>query len=933
NCMRQGSCGDNTRQKRFEGCDGVDVAMMGIPCHTCKSDPVGSLSGASGSLVFGWGCDPDWPMNQSQIRIEFYKKGDTSPFDTRNVYSSLSSEQAIQDICGGGANHKWAFDPTGKITWPTPYATYQPFKVRAYAVTPDLSPEIDTFLGEVSFTIAQACGDGIKEGTEGCDDGNSINTDNCRNDCKLPSCGDTVVSTGATTPEVCELGQSTLCSTSGTGVTGTGVSGTVSCKSDCSGWVTVPAGCSSSTPGACPCEKQFTCTGKPQIHEVSESSWHIGVYTQKWTSAAGWEPADSTASYSSTYPNPLSCKYYCDETGFYYNGTTCAPKTITTTCPGGALATGKVWNNPNTPLVNPKTYNQTMTWTTSWNWSPATEISTLHDDTIPYSICSYRCDPAYHLDGSACVSNSKTWDCNATTVSGKPSSGYNTSWEWNLVNGSPGISTYGQSFTGPGVNDYTPVDDMVAEYSISSKPNECVFKCKTGYVFNPFSKTCDSTTCGDSNTNVWMNDLQGTVAGTIKGDGPSVTGTEAILTYALASKWGAYEYTVTSPLRSFVISFDFYIGGGTGADALYFYAHNTATPQNELAASGGYIIAFNEYNDQIFVKWNGGASLSTVTDANYLDTDLALRPFTASPYTSNAIISLEEQVSGETNIKVFINKRIVLDFNDTVTTRDKSGTLFGFGARTGGATNIHKVKNIQLRSEVCDDGGSNGTYGKCAAGCKGFSSVCGDGTPDASEACDNSFYAVNPESYTATNLCDWDCTWNKYCGDSVFQRANCSGYNYDSCIATAGAAEECDKGKTTYYATAAGTQDLCNNKLGLTRTSYDTPVTRPSCSGTCGILNAVKGTNCNWCGDGTKQPSETCDSGGSNTSNVWMAAKTCKTDCTWSLYCGDLIPQVAYGEACDGNTETQNCSCTYCSSSDKNGCTGYSTKYGTQTRS
>jgi cysteine-rich repeat protein len=41
---------------------------------------------------------------------------------------------------------------------------------------------------------AGSCGDGVRNLGEGCDDGNAIDDDGCRNDCSLPTCGDGVVS-------------------------------------------------------------------------------------------------------------------------------------------------------------------------------------------------------------------------------------------------------------------------------------------------------------------------------------------------------------------------------------------------------------------------------------------------------------------------------------------------------------------------------------------------------------------------------------------------------------------------------------------------------------------------------------------------------------------------------------------------------------------
>ena len=41
---------------------------------------------------------------------------------------------------------------------------------------------------------AGSCGDGVRNVGEGCDDGNAIDDDGCRNDCSLPTCGDGIVS-------------------------------------------------------------------------------------------------------------------------------------------------------------------------------------------------------------------------------------------------------------------------------------------------------------------------------------------------------------------------------------------------------------------------------------------------------------------------------------------------------------------------------------------------------------------------------------------------------------------------------------------------------------------------------------------------------------------------------------------------------------------
>ncbi len=54
-----------------------------------------------------------------------------------------------------------------------------------------------------STTSEALCGDGVVEGNEACDDGNSINSDDCLNTCELATCGDGVVHQGV---EACDDG-------------------------------------------------------------------------------------------------------------------------------------------------------------------------------------------------------------------------------------------------------------------------------------------------------------------------------------------------------------------------------------------------------------------------------------------------------------------------------------------------------------------------------------------------------------------------------------------------------------------------------------------------------------------------------------------------------------------------------------------------------
>jgi cysteine-rich repeat protein len=77
------------------------------------------------------------------------------------------------------------------------------------------------------------CGNGIVDPGEECDDGNNVNTDDCRNDCVVNRCGDGFVDTVAAHPQACDGAPQ-----AGVGVKTVTPTETATCNVDCS-----PAAC------------------------------------------------------------------------------------------------------------------------------------------------------------------------------------------------------------------------------------------------------------------------------------------------------------------------------------------------------------------------------------------------------------------------------------------------------------------------------------------------------------------------------------------------------------------------------------------------------------------------------------------------------------------------------------------------------------------
>jgi cysteine-rich repeat protein len=79
----------------------------------------------------------------------------------------------------------------------TPDTSYY-YRVRTYKSSKRRGTEYSPF-SNIAGAVTQSapvCGDGIVDTGEQCDDGNTNNSDDCRNDCTVPVCGDGIVDTG-----------------------------------------------------------------------------------------------------------------------------------------------------------------------------------------------------------------------------------------------------------------------------------------------------------------------------------------------------------------------------------------------------------------------------------------------------------------------------------------------------------------------------------------------------------------------------------------------------------------------------------------------------------------------------------------------------------------------------------------------------------------
>lgn len=173
-------------------------------------------------------------------------------------------------------------------------------------------------------------------------------------------------------------------------------------------------------------------------------------------------------------------------------------------------------------------------------------------------------------------------------------------------------------------------------------------------------------------------DMKSTPVGTLLNDAYYDSSNDyVVLTQAVSSQDGELEYEI-NPLSSWFAEFEYYTGGGNGAEALFLYAYCESTPQSEDASAGGYIIALDEAANQVQVKYDGTLVGSAGATIDIDDGDW---------HTVHVLFE-------KRRIRVWIDGVLQLTVDDTQ--RDLSGMKLGIGARTGTSYNEHRVRYLKI---------------------------------------------------------------------------------------------------------------------------------------------------------------------------------------------------------------------------------------------
>ncbi|MDO8509498.1 MAG: DUF4215 domain-containing protein, partial [Nanoarchaeota archaeon] len=220
NIVESGEACDDGNTDNGDGCS--SICTVEVPACTLSNAywlTTNAVQGQSVSLrVEGNNC------NGKTLDFNVYEADDADPDENANI--NPTSVTFVNNLATGTWNAEWQCDGDfgGVCTYGDP-EYYFTATVRNEGTS--ISSE-GRASGSLDITeLSATCGNGILQGTEQCDDGNTINSDACTNSCTSAICGDNIVRSGF---EICD-GNTRICTING-------YAGTQACNNQCNAFNT-----------------------------------------------------------------------------------------------------------------------------------------------------------------------------------------------------------------------------------------------------------------------------------------------------------------------------------------------------------------------------------------------------------------------------------------------------------------------------------------------------------------------------------------------------------------------------------------------------------------------------------------------------------------------------------------------------------------------
>ena len=177
------------------------------------------------------------------------------------------------------------------------------------------------------------------------------------------------------------------------------------------------------------------------------------------------------------------------------------------------------------------------------------------------------------------------------------------------------------------------------------------------------------------------------------------SGNGVLLNPATANTSGSINWSFAQvPFEE--IQFQFKAGGGSGADATWFYSYASGVPTTEFGSTAtgtladGYIIYFSEYHNCIGIAYGSFTDGNQCVSGNGTAGDpLAAVSMPPGTINDNNWHNIDIQFF-ENKIYVRWDGNLILQYSD-VYTRDLADYQdFGFGARSGSSTDNHYIRGL-----------------------------------------------------------------------------------------------------------------------------------------------------------------------------------------------------------------------------------------------
>lgn len=176
-------------------------------------------------------------------------------------------------------------------------------------------------------------------------------------------------------------------------------------------------------------------------------------------------------------------------------------------------------------------------------------------------------------------------------------------------------------------------------------------------------------------------DMTSPPAGTLKGSAYyDAENKRVVLTEAKNYTNGELEYIDT--FNSYYAEFTSYSGDGSGADAVYFYVGATATPTDEDKSVNGYILAIDDWTDDLQIRYN--------STKHYVDT----------ADVHNRLLHNKAKVIRRADGTYLVELSNELGTISETWTNTPAGSLIGIGARTGGKNDWHILYSLKIKKQV-----------------------------------------------------------------------------------------------------------------------------------------------------------------------------------------------------------------------------------------